>query len=111
MTLRRFLALVAVAALLVPAGVAAAQTVPRDDPPATGGPSGTGGNVPGAGRTGNGVGLPDEGGGGGGDGMMLAAIGVGVAVVAVAAIAAAGRRHRRVEAGDPVGFGDDRAQT
>ncbi|HVL27169.1 MAG TPA: hypothetical protein VM390_03405 [Acidimicrobiales bacterium] len=110
MTLRRFLALVAVAALLVPAGVAAAQTVPRDDPPATGGPSGTGGNVPGAGRTGNGVGLPDEG-GGGGNGMLVAAIGVGVAVVAVAAIAAAGRRHRRVEAGDPVGFGDDRAQT
>jgi hypothetical protein len=109
-TLRRFLALVAVAALLVPAGVAAAQTVPRDDPPATGGPSGTGGNVPGAGRTGNGVGLPDEG-GGGGNGMLVAAIGVGVAVVAVAAIAAAGRRHRRVEAGDPVGFGDDRAQT
>lgn len=105
MKIRRVLVLLTVALLLVPAGPAFAQAA-NEDPPATGGPSGTGGNTPNAGNTGGGTESPSKGNDSGASGTVLAVIGVGLAVVAVAALASTRRRDKRAEAGDPVPSGD-----
>ncbi len=89
-------ALLAAVVLSLPGAVAWAQTAPVDEPPATGGPSGAGGNTPGAGRTGGGVGAPeqDSGDGGGTDSTVLLLLGLGVAALVTAVVVTIGRRPR-----------------
>ncbi|HEX6597076.1 MAG TPA: hypothetical protein VF045_09085 [Acidimicrobiales bacterium] len=105
MKMRRTLVLLTVALLLVPAAPAFAQAG-NEDPPATGGPSGTGGNTPNAGNTGGGTESPSRGNDSGASGTVLAVVGLGLLVVAVAVLASTRRRERRAEAGDPVPSGD-----
>ncbi len=101
----RILLLLTVALLLVPAAPAFAQAG-NDDPPATGGPSGTGGNTPNAGNMGGGTESPSKSNDSGASGTVLAVVGVGLLVVALAALASTRRRDKRAEAGDPVPSGD-----
>lgn len=100
-TARRFLVLLVVAVLLVPVAPAAfAQTTP--DPPATGGPSGTGGNTPAAGQTGGGTESPSTSGDSGGNSAVSALILVGLIALAVGTVLAIGQRHKKLaETGRP----------